>query len=399
MLRTVWEALANKCSLKSLCIKFPNKRYPRPKILAPAIPSLESLKITDIDPLCFGDDISQLIQGSQKLRHLKLHWSPRMRAQADPSMQLSTYFGRTQAEDYHLPLKSIAVQNMCLYGGYSDTCAIDIHILEEITFLNSTGGLGDDGNAMFMDIDWRKPACSIMPRLKMLCIDKISQPQCDFLSSLEGLERLYLRGPSMNTAQTYTLPAINNLSPSNSALNTESPNSCPPSSLQALKNLYLDAITHAHGSTLRHLLLIPQWHLTADEVSLIIRCCPNLEQLALSAEFGTFEHLRLLIPFLPKLSVIRFFGDEDQGGQFTAKMRELDSQPTHVERLGEELMNSQWCRIKYIELGGSDLIFEIGRGYKVDDSGNPGVWRRRVKKRTLEEVKDIDIWRMESGDI
>ena len=409
MLSTVWQALANKGSLKSLCIKFPNKRHPRPKILVPPIPSLQSLKITDIDPLCYGDDISQLLHGSRKLQDLKMHWSPRMRAQAEPSTQPAAYFGRFRSEDYQIPLKSIAVQNMCFYGGNSDTCAIDMHTLEELTFLNSTGGLGDDGSTIFMDVDWRKPTHSIMPRLKMLCIDKVSRAQCDFLGNLEGLERLYLRGPSMKTTQIHTPPISSTSSPSCGVSNMSNPSNYPSSSIQALKTPYLNAITRAHGPTLRHLLLIPQWRLTADDVSLVIRSCPNLEQLAIGSELEDFKHLRLLIPFLPKLSVVRFFGDEDQGGELTAKMRELDSQGLQVKHIGEEFMNSQWSRLKYLELGGSDLIFEIGGKYRVEDIGEQEsqdgqeerkeVWRRRVRKRTPEEVREIDIWRMESGDI
>ena len=409
MLPTVWQAIAQKLTLTSLTIKFPEKRYPRPMTLVPPIPNLQTLKITDIDPLCYADDISQLLLGSKQLRHLTLHWSPRMREAREPSIQPAAYFGKLGAAGYDIPLKTVSIHNLYTYDRSSIDCVFNLNVVEEITFLNSTGGIGDDGSAVFTDIGWRKPPDLAMPYLKMLRIDKISRPQCDFLGSISGLERLYLLGPDNKTPQTRTPPPSNTASPSDSVSNIDSSSSVSTSSLQALKGPYLDTIIRAHGSTLRHLLLIPQWRLTADDISLLIRHCPRLEQLAIGTEFENFKHLRLLIPFLPKLFAIRFLGDEDyNGGQFTEKMRELDARGLHAEKIGEECVNSEWSRLRYMELGGSDLIFEVGPRYTIEDheprrdgeqKERKEVRRRCVTRPTLEEVGDIEIWRMASGQI
>ena len=417
MLPTVWQAITQKGTLKSLTIKFPDKRHPRPMAVVPPIPNLQALKITDIDPLCYADDISQLLLGSRKLSSLTLHWSPRMREAREPSTQPATYFGKVEAAGISMPLKKVAIYNLFAYDMRSCDCIFNLNVVEEITFLNSTGGQGDDGSAVFTDVGWRKPANIAVPRLKMLCIDKVSRAQCEFLGSISGLERLYLLGPDNKTSQIRTPPMSDTHSPSEVASNTDSSSSSSCSSIQALKGAYLDAIVRNHGPTLRHLLLLPQWRLTANDISLLIRHCPRLEQLAIGTEFENFKHLRLLIPFLPKLFAVRFLGDEDQnGGTFTQKMRELDAKGLHAEKIGEECVNSEWSRIKYMELGGSDLIFEVGERYKIEDDDSPvemdaeaeveveGVekkesWRRRVRRPTLEEVGHIEIWWMESGAI
>lgn len=329
-----------------------------------------------------------------------------MREAREPSVHPSAYFGKCEAVNYALPLRSIAIQN--LYTHNNDLCGkfIDNNVIEEVVFLNSTGGLGDDGSTAFLDHAWRHsiPVC-IMPKLRVLRIDKVSHQQCAFLGCIQGLEKLYLLGPqarassgssstSNGNGNTNGVPAL----PHSPASSTSSPGSSDPTSILALKDDYISTITKNHGPTLRHLLLPPQWRLSDDDIAKIVRQCPNLEQLGLGTELANFNHLRLLIPFLPKLTAIRLLGNPEDPA-FATKMRELDT-GLHEQKIGEETVNREWSRLQWMELGGDDLIFCIGPRYlhAVDDAGK-AVWRRPVRKMAIDQVKGIEIWSMDSLDL
>lgn len=414
MLPTIWQGLAQKFSLTKLTVKFPSERHPRPITHVPPIPNLEYLHIFDIDPLCYTDDISLLLLGSKRLRDLKLHWSRRMRQACEPSIHMDAYFGRCVAAQYLIPLRSIAIQN--LYTHHKAECgnAVDPSKLQAITFLNSTGGMGDDGATAFMDGTWRKPDEVIPTHLKMARLDKVSREQCDFLSHIKGLEELYLIGPHSRPRRgsdghsNGTTPL-----PHSPASNYSSPGSTDINKLRTLKDDYIEAITRNHGSTLKNLLLLPQWRLTNDDIASIVRQCPKIEQLAIGVEESSFEHLRLLVPFLSNLTCFRLLGNPDDS-TFVDKMREFDKKGVHEEKLNEEIVNSEWSRLRFMELGADDLIFERGDrvlvdvndGRCADDAGGVGgggkikpVWRRPVRRRSWESVKHIDIWKMDSSDL
>jgi len=420
MLPTVWQGLSQKMSLRKLTVRFPSVRHPRPITLVPPIPNLEYLHMYDIDPLCYADDISLLLLGSKKLRDLKLHWSPRMREAREPSIHKAAYFRRCVAANYQAPLRSIAIQN--LYANHDSECGnvIDISHLRELTFLNSTGGANDDGATAFMDGTWRKPDEALPPKLKMFRADKVSHQQCEFLSTITGLEKLYLIGPhsrarndsskDLSTSNGTTAPPLPN-SPVSS--NTSSPSATDINTITSLKSPYISAITKNHGATLTHLLLLPQWRLTDDDIAIIVRQCPKLQQLGLGVEFASFDHLRLLVPFLANLTSIRLLGNPDDPS-FVNMMREMDEKGTHEEKIGEDTANQEWSRLRYMELGAEDLIFEIGKREVVGEyrseggwgkcggsggGGKKSVWRRAVKKRGWEAVRDIEIWRMDSLDL
>ena len=113
-LKTVYQGLAARTSLVSLDLRFPSSRAPRPIVILPAIPNLRRLRVTNIDPLCYPDDLSVLILQSKRLQDLRMHWSPRMREEAEPSINLRSYFGKCLEAQYHIPLESLAFQNF--YG-------------------------------------------------------------------------------------------------------------------------------------------------------------------------------------------------------------------------------------------------------------------------------------------
>ena len=395
MLSTAWQGLAQKPSLTKLTIRFPTSRTPRPIAVAPPLPNLQYLKVTDIDPLCYPDDISHLLLGSKKLQHLKLHYSPRMRDAREPSVHAGQFYGRIMAANYVIPLKTVATQN--LYTSHDDACdsIIDMSTIEEVTFLNSTSGLGDDGSTVFVDGHYHKPKGMIPPALKMVRVDKISRHQCEFLSQINGLERLYLLGPHTRPRSKDTLNDTTPL-PHSPESTGSSPGNYDPCHIQSLKEDYLSAITKKHGSTLQHLLLPPQWRLTDDDIALIVRSCPNLTQLAFGAEFHNFKNLRLMVPFLRDLTALRLLGSPDDN-TFTNKMRELDEIGMHEKHIGDDTTNRDYDRLKWMEVGAEDQIFEIGK--LVPRGEGKHARRREVWKRPLEAVMDVDIWKMDCLEI
>ena len=414
MLPTIWQGLAQKSSLKKLTVKFPSTRHPRPITLIPPIPNLEYLHLFDMDPLCYADDVSLLLLGSKKLRDLKLHWSPRMREAREPSIHKAAYFGRCVAANYSIPLRSASVQN--LYAHHDNDCGnvIDLTKVSELTFLNSSGGINDDGATAFMDGTWRQPDEATTPKqLKLLRIDKVSREQCEFISHIKGLEKLYLIGPQCRARNTKDPSGSITPLPNSPASTTSSLNSSDMNNIVALKDDYIDAITRSHGPTLTHLLLLPQWRLTNDDIAIIVRQCPNLQQLGIGVEFDNFSHLRLLVPFLSKLTSLRLLGNPDDSS-FVNKMRDLDEKGLHEEKIGEDTANREWSQLKFIELGADDQIFEIGshasskevmrkEGSVECEGSRVGkakmVRRRPVTKRKWEDVQHIDIWKMDSPDI
>ena len=399
MMPTIWQGLAQQKSLTKLSVRFPSSRHARPLTLVPPMPNLQHLKITDIDPLCYPDDISLLLLGSKKLRHLKLHWSSRMREERELSTHESAYFGRCSTAGYSIPLKTIAIQNLYTYHDISGCKLFDHSLVEEVTFLNSTGGLGDDPGTVFVDQhNWRKTDDDPTSNLKSLRVDKVSRQQCSFIENVKGLEKLYLIGPHQPHRRRFksTTPNSGTPLPNSPASSYSSPSTIENPSVMALKDDYVDIITKKHGHSLKHLLLLPQWRLTDDDIALIVRNCPNLEQLGIGAEFSNFQHLRLLVPFLSNLVALRILSSPDDSG-FVSKMREMDDRGMHVKRLSEETARWNLSKLRYMELGAEDLIFEIGKT-EVGKAGKGG-WKKSVKKTSWEEVRGYAIWAMDCHEI
>lgn len=405
MLPTIWQGLAQKNSLTKLTIKFPSCRHPSPITQVPPIPNLQYLHIFDMDPLCYADDISLLLLGSKKLQHLKMHFSPRMRENHEPSINQAAYFGKCAAAHYRIPLRSLGIHNLYTRHDPQDKCELfDVSKLEEMTLLNSTGGVGDEGATAFTDIQWRKPGAIAPVMLKTLRIDKVSRQQCDFLAQIHNLEKLYLIGPHIH-ARNGNKDSFNGATPlpCSPPSSINSPESTDSNTIAALKEDYLEAITKNHGATLKHLLLLPQWRLTDDDIALIVRQCPNLEQLGIGVEFANFKHLRLLVPFLSRLAAIRLLSSPDDM-TFINKMREIDGKGLHERKISEETCSRESSRLKYMELGADDIIFEVGKRELVEasdveaPSGKP-TYKRAVKKAQWETVKDVAIWKMESMEL
>ena len=172
------------------------------------------------------------------------------------------------------------------------------------------------------------------------------------------------------------------------------PSTPSDSTASGLARDYLDNIFKIHGATLKHLLLRPQWRLNTEDLALLVRSCPNLEQLGLGVEVANFNTLKLLVPFLPKLYAIRIL-DPPNSYALTEEMS-AQGDEWQEQKITTELRNSEWDQLRWIGLG--SLLFEA---CKIDRVGTTGdeeeVTRphRVVRRRPLSYVKHIEIWSMD----
>ena len=423
MLSTVWHGLVSKTTLKSLTVKFPNKREQRPILLVPPMVNLESLRILDIDPLCHPDDVSLLIADSKKLRELKLFFSPRMRDEREPSINLHAYFGKCRLTERKLIIRSLGFLNLYAAADSGLESVFDMSEMHEITFLNSVEGVEYSRGFSFIDQSWMLSPPKPFPNIKMVRNNNISKFQCTMMGRTTGLERLYMVGQQQpkwltglngqttenDQGKTPDSTADGGSEPHNGllldgknsivAMTPPTPNESYIGGTELMKD-YLDTIYKCHGSTLRHLLLKPQWRLTADELARLVRNCPNLEQLGVGVEFGEFRVLKLLLPFLPKLWAIRIL-ENPLDSTWTTRIGRKSGK-WHEEKISQESVRSEWKTVRWVGLG--NYVYEIKHVNAFiadlqaagDDGSEEVSCESLCKERSLDDVKDIEIWKLDS---
>jgi len=129
-----------------------------------------------------------------------------------------------------------------------------------------------------------------------------------------------------------------------------------------------------------------------NELGDLVRFCPNLEQLGLATNAANHNTLRLLIPFLPKLKAIRLLANESLNEHLRVAPDEK-----RMAGMSVDLWRTGVNALKWVGVG--DFIYRAGESYTVtkDDGSTQG--RRKVTKASLNDVKDIELWRMDSLDI
>lgn len=401
MLQTVYLGLAQRPTLTSLAINFPALRLPRPVILIPPIPKLRTLKITNIDPLCYPDDISLLLLGSKKLRDLRLHWSPRMRDSLEPSVMLNSYFGRCIAADYRLPVKDIAFHNLYAQQTEDFEKIFDPKVIQGITMVNTLAGADDGAETTFVDDTWRMKPPKFIHNLKSMRIDSWSGGHCELLGRITGLEKLYLinakKDARIETKERVNGTANGNQASTGSPYTPGTPATPNGSSTNSLGKDYLTVLSENHGMTLRHLLLASQWRLGSDDIARLVRSFPNLEQLGLGIERSDFDLFRLLVTFLPKLFALRIL-DNPKSLAFSEELK-LHSDEYHEQKIGKEISKPGYGSLRW--LGMCDLVFEAGKLFRlgeVTENGEP-MFTRSIKRVSLDAVKGVDIWAMDSLEV
>ncbi|KAL2815187.1 hypothetical protein BJX63DRAFT_420532 [Aspergillus granulosus] len=390
MLETVYLGLAQLPKLTSLTIRFPSSRHPRPTIVIPAMPHLRYLKITDIDPLCYPDDISTLLWKARKLKELKMHWSPRMRNMQEPSVMLHDYFRKCIATKQPLTVKKFGMANMYARHSEDFNIAFDISTVEDITMLNENR-LDPGALNTFVDSTWPvTPA--LKPRLKGMRLNIYNQRQSEFFVSSASSSDLMNSPQDHQPPTTLTPPASDHTGTTSHDLITptsaDSPSNSP--SLQArIREASLNNIILNHAATLRHLLLPARWPLSSAVIARLVHASPQLEQLAFAAEYSSMDTLGLLLPFLRNLQALRLLiptspiptsTDDpcarphkkpapphstinDLGVRSLAEMVELDDEILQ-EKLSEGLADQQvFRRLKVIGIGRKGFL--LGQFYTV----------------------------------
>lgn len=317
MLETVYLGLTQLPRLTSLTIRFPSSRHPRPTIVIPAMPHLRYLKFTDIDPLCYPDDISTLLWKCKKLQVLNMHWSPRMREEQEPSVMLHDYFRKCISTKQPLRVKKIGLQNLYALHTEEFKLAFDQSTTEDVTILSNTKADDFNFHNTFVDSTWPITPPHVA-RIKSVRQDRFSRRHADFLGNFTGLERLYFVNATpnpndMNSERHLeysapTPPSVDHNHPNLNSAPAHTPEATPSSSpgLQAsIRDAYLNNIIVNHAATLRHLLLPSYWPLSSSTIARLVHASPQLEQLAFATEFSSMETLGLLLPFLRKLVAVR----------------------------------------------------------------------------------------------
>ncbi|GAB7354177.1 hypothetical protein MBLNU459_g4730t1 [Dothideomycetes sp. NU459] len=411
-LRTLYHGLAARLTLTSLTLQFPSDRSPRPVVTIPPIPNLRFLRVTNIDPLCYPDDISVLLFGSKKLEDLRIQWSSRMREAAEPSTDLRTYFGKCLEAKHKIPVKHIGLQNF--YGtNTGDLSRIaDPETIRSADLISTFGGSRSGPATIFIDETWKNvPDGSYFRNFKKTRCNETSSHHAKILASFSGLEELYIVNAQPESSAS---PSARNghsrssvdaaISPESSSSATKTPTSSysSPSKSQdqinaALCKDYLHAITTRHGKTMKKLLLSDQWALNGEQISEIVSACPKLEQLGLALSHEEGNALRILAPFLKNLQAIRILNNP----YLYAAMQE---DPDMAQALRKDLETAvqywkmpptttiQWCGI-------ADAVFKLGPCTQMPEEDGMLVWKKKAVRMSLDDVKDIDIWKLDVLDI
>jgi len=416
-LKTLYQGLAAKDTLTSLTIKFPSSRLPRPSVCIPAMPALKVLKAIDIDPLCYPDDISVLILSSKNLVDLRLHFSPRMRTQAEPSLSMEAYFGRCFKAGYIPQVKHIAMQNFFGPNTHALGPVMNPISCESMTFLDTFGGAQGGSSNVFVDDTWRDIPSDTKFHCRILRFNEFAEHHLTMIKNSRGLERVYVVNdragkPAMSStgntpgrdSAEYITPDDSPAASSNATTNINGTTtvsiSAPADLYTTARNadistfgpFYMNAFTQYHGASLQHLLLSAHWKLNETDISTLIRCCPNLTQLGLALASSQSSTLRLLLPFLEKLYAFRILDIDDS---IVPSDQEL------IEDVGRSLYRAGAQNLKWI--GDCERVFRVGGIYQriVEGGGGGAVVEslRRVERVGPEAVAHVEIWRLDCLDL
>ncbi|KAF2462084.1 hypothetical protein BDY21DRAFT_383132 [Lineolata rhizophorae] len=409
-MRAVYQGLASCSGLTSLIIKFPSTRVPRPVTVVPPMPNLKTFKAIELDPLCYPDDISVLLLNSKKLLDLTVHFSPRMREQGEPSINVHAIFGKCVLAGYALPVQRVAVANMYAKHQAELEHVINMETLREVVTINC-GQSATDPSTVFLDEDWlsHKPH-HLAKNLKVLRIDQPTAQLARLMNEFSGLECLYVvneryvpQSKSGSSAGTTPGGSNSDSQVATSKARAGTPLSPTSSSMQeqlvSVASDVIAAITKSHGESIRHLLLSDQWTLDHNVIMRIVHACPHLEQLGVSIYANKeLEALRYALMGLPKLVALRILFPRDEN--LESHLASVGDQ-THAFVLSAEVVRDHCPRLKWVGLG--SRVFKVGplvpnSEKKRAQNGEPRPMRI-ITPASADDVKDVEIWSMDRFDV
>ena len=413
LLGNVYAGLEQLHHLKELWIRFPSGRSPRPTIVIPGMPHLESFTFTHFDPLSYPDDLSTLIACSKNLSAMKMHFSPRMRDTGEPTVDLLTLMRKCITDNVVLKLKTVAIHNLFARAAPELLHLFQHDIAESWTMVNCFGTDEEDGVAQagsmhaLLDSTWNRPPKGLRS-IKSMRHDKLSKEFVKLLGNLLGLEKLYLINPrhvpmlgnGFGHQQPSPISSASSTTPTGSEGRTTPTRALPN---LRLRDEFLDTIVNIHGPTLKHLILPDRWPLPSNILARLFCACPNLIQLALALELTSFANVRMLLPFLKKIWAVRLLiattGKEIEDRRFETLVGMSDE--VHEQHISQQLASDDFPHLRYVGLGWK--AWEIGGKYEEvvlnEDGSHEVVTRRRVKKADMNVIKEVEIWKMDTLDV
>lgn len=330
-----------------------------------------------------------------------------MRREREPSINLSTYFGRTASAGVPLPVRRLTYKNLYSRNDRELSIVLDPAKLEAITFLNCINP--GDPSTVFYDNTWRgvSNGFSKLQGLKKLRIDAADDDMAHAISEISGLEEFYLVNRQTSTYpftpdSAHNSPAANPNSADKSSDSTPitptAPYHAPPSI--SIASEFLAGLSAQHGHSLRILLLSNEWKFSKEAVVNLTKFCPQLEQLGLAIDGPQFEAARVFLLNVPKLWAFRILEDLGMHGtMIEMKARELGDiyGKTQEEVMGRELGRPEYASIRYFGLAAH--CFELGKVIE-GKIGDAVIKRRIVKVLTWDEIKTkAEIFGMDSLDV
>lgn len=368
----------------------------------PGLPNLECLHLLNIDPLCYPDDPSLLLLQSKKLSSLKLEWSPRMRREKEPSINLHQLFTRCVRANYKIPLVHVGLKNLYCSKDEEMDRAFDTTNLKTVHFINCVDPT--DQATIFIDRTWMivdTPIEDKMRNMKELRVDRLDVHTGQPLGTLEGFEGIYLVSPEGAPKALTPTGGMSGDANGNSEANgfasaSVSPTPSTPSATEYSRAMlssgssYIAAITSRHGSTLKKLLLSDLWALSASVVLGVVKACPKLEQLGLCIENNDVDILQQCMPYLKNLKALRVLVREEN--ETYKKIEEMGDE-VHCYALGQKFAQEEYLGLRW--LGTGARIFEL-RELIEEEGKRP---RRVVRPARFDDVKHIEIWGLDNLDL
>lgn len=326
-----------------------------------------------------------------------------MREEAEPSINMYSYFGKILAAKYKLPLKHLGLQNF--YGvNTGDLRNIwDPAFIESFEVIDCFGGSQGGAATIFVDETWKTaPDSTLFKNVKRTRISEPSEQHARILTTIKDLEELYLVGSTTQMDQngsssTPRTPVADTSTPKSGACVRPSPS--PRTYTQAgaaLCKQYLHILFTHHGQSLKKVLLYNRWSLSGSQMGDLVSSCPNLEQLAIALSDEEPHTMRILAPFLKNILAIRIL-------QNTWLEKAFATDPEVIEMFASDAPDPQLWRIppssKISWIGIGEKIFRLGDTVQVPDEDGRMEWRREAWNAKLEDVQHIDIWRMDRPEI
>jgi hypothetical protein len=344
----VYRALGQLQHLQSLRICYWGYDAGHSHFEVPALPRLRELTVENYLPPVYQHDFSAVLLHATRLEVLNLHFHKGPSSQTC-GVYLVKLFDQLRKAKKKLRLKSFSLHSAGhKWSGEALREAIDVQQLKELNLVLS-GRLPrwDETDQRRLEVTRGLRLMLIGQKLclKSIQYDGLDEAYAHFLGSIMGLERMYLLESFAEKGEKG----------------------------EKLRDIFFHAIATNHGATLRHLMLPAYWDLPTPWIAKLFRTCPNITQLSLVTECETLEAMSILVPLLRKLWAIRI--------RFPT--------PEHHEEIGKDLAEHfDFPELRYIGLG--KLVWELGGIYEKD-----GVRKRKMKRISREDVKDVEIWKME----